>query len=96
MIFTVRGISKQIWNKRDVFHELFNWLLVFIISDIIFLGFVSTTYIAYKEHLYKYAHLKSIICSILLVFNFCFLGYGGYIISKVPSEIAPGQEDLNS
>jgi hypothetical protein len=57
-----------------------------MISDILFLAFVSTSYLALKSHLYKYAHLKSIICTILLVFNFFFLGYGAYIIYKVPKE----------
>ena len=52
-----------------------------MISDILFLGFVSTSYLALKSHLYKYAYLKSIICTILLAFNFFFLGYGAYIIS---------------
>ncbi len=69
---------------------------MFIISDIIFLGYVWTTYIVYKGHLYTYAHLKSIICTTLLIFNFFFLGYGGYIIYQVPSEISPGDEESNS
>jgi hypothetical protein len=59
-----------------------------MISDIIFLGCVLASYLALKGHLYRYAHLKSIICTTLLVFNFCFLGYGGYIIAKTPEEVS--------
>ena len=81
MVTRVKGLSPILWNKEQIYHQLFYWVLIFIISDFIYLGFVSASYMAYKSHLYKYAHLKFIICTIILVFNFCFLGYGGYIIS---------------
>ena len=66
-----------------------------MISDIIFLGFVSASYLALKSKLYKYASLKSIICTILLAFNFLFLGYGGYIISQIPEELSKETPALN-
>jgi accessory gene regulator protein AgrB len=61
-----------------------------MVSDFIFLGFVFTSYLAFKRHLYKYAYLKSIICTILLVFNFIFLVYGSYIIAEIPSNYNSG------
>ena len=66
-----------------------------MISDIVFLLFVSATYLAYKSHLYKFTHLKSIICTILLGFNFLFLGYGGFIISQIPEQISKSDTELN-
>jgi hypothetical protein len=69
--------------------------MVFMISDTLFLVFVSATYLAFKSHLYKYAHLKSIICSILLAFNFLFIGYGAFIVSQIPNEISKIDTKLN-
>lgn len=74
---------------------LYTWVMMFIISDVIFLGFVSTFYIAFKGHLYKYAYFKSIICSILLAFNFIFLGYGVYILVEIPEHFKGESDSLN-
>ena len=85
MIFSLKDLSAKLWLNYGIYRELFYWVIAFIVSDFIFLGYVLASYIAYKNHLYKYAHLKFIICTILLIFNFCFIGYGGYLNSKLPS-----------
>lgn len=67
----------------------------FLISDVIFLGFVSTCYLTFSSKLYKYTYFKSIICTLLLIFNFGFLGYGAYIIANIPSVLNTQDSTIN-
>jgi hypothetical protein len=65
---------------------LFGWVLLYIISDSIMLALVSFSYLFFKRALYKYAYFKFIVTSILLGLNFLNLGYGAFIIYKMPTE----------
>lgn len=72
------------------FMQLKIWVACWIVSDVIFLAFVSTVYLAFQSHLYRYAYFKSIICTVLLAINFLFLGYGAFILVKMSELIDAG------
>jgi hypothetical protein len=59
--------------------------MFYILSDFLMLGMVAYTYTVYKGTLYKYAYFKFVFTSILLALNFLVLGYGGFIIYKMPT-----------
>ena len=69
------------------FKQLYIWLIVYVLSDFLFFGFVSSCFLLFKAHLYKYAYFKSIACTMLLIFNFVILEYGAYIIAKLPTDL---------
>lgn len=66
-----------------------------MLSDFIFLAFVSSFYILFQRYLYRYAYFKYMVCTFLLIFNFLFLGYGAYVIAKIPTELRSSDPDLN-
>jgi hypothetical protein len=68
------------------------WVGGFIASDFLYLGFVALCYLAYHSHLYRYAYVKSIICTVLLAINFALIGFGAFLIAKIP-ELGYGQAD---
>ncbi len=67
-------------------YQLKIWVIGFLISDFIFLVFVALSYLVYHGYLYRYAYIKSIFCTGLLVYNFIFMCYGAYIIANLPVE----------
>ena len=83
------------YEESHFFTQLKYWLIGYIISDFIFLAFVSSFYLLFQHYLYRYAFFKYMVCTFLLVFNFIFLGYGAYVISNIPQDLGSTNVDLN-
>lgn len=95
MIFDLQQVSPTLFSLNNFFVQLRFWVVGFIVSDFIFLLFVSSFYLLFSHYLYKYAYFKSIICTFLLAFNCAFLCYGAYIISKLPKDFGSTDSDVN-
>jgi len=50
------------------------------------LSMVCGSFLLYKQALYRYARIKFIVTSVLLLLNILLLGYGAYIIVMLPLE----------
>ena len=48
------------------------------------LSMVCGSFLLYKQALYRYARIKFIVTSVLLLLNILLLGYGAYIIVMLP------------
>ena len=62
--------------------------MFYIVSDSLMLGLVAYSYTVYKGTLYKYAYFKFIFTTVLLILNFLVLGYGSFIIYKLPTDFS--------
>lgn len=79
----------------NFFSQLKYWIIGYIVSDFIFLAFVSSFYLLFSHYLYQYAFFKYMVCTFLLIFNFLFLGYGAYVIANIPADLGSPDASIN-
>ena len=68
-----------------MFLQLSYWHLTYIMSDLSMLVIVFISYFFMKRRLYSYARFKFVLTTCILLINYSLLGYGGYIISELPT-----------
>ncbi|CDW71113.1 zf-rbx1 domain containing protein [Stylonychia lemnae] len=82
--FLIGTVAMSHLSSNTYYQQLSIWIAFYILSDFIMLAMVCGSFLFYKQALYRYARFKFIVTSILLVLNFLLLGYGAYIIIKLP------------